>query len=149
MLLQSVTEGPQLPMSLYQVIAWIEDKEARILRVEAGIHHEATIVAPDSADSLDTPASEGETPGEANGYFHKVARALDLADEILIVGPSAIKLEFVQFMHKNDHAYDPRILGVETVDHPTDHQLAGYAKLYFTDGGPRRAGNGSGFRENR
>ncbi len=135
-------------MSLHQVIAWIEDKEARVLRVEAGIHHESTIVAPVLEDSPDRLASDGDMHSEANGFFHQVARALDLADEILIVGPSAIKLAFVEYMHKNDHAYDPRILGVETVDHPNDQQLAGYAKLYFTDGGPRRMGNGSGYREN-
>ena len=135
-------------MSLHQVIAWIEDKEARVLRVEAGIHHESTIVAPVLEDSQDTLVSEGGTHVEANGFFHEVARALDKADEILIVGPSAVKLEFVKYMHKNDHSYDPRILGVETVDHPNDQQLAGYAKLYFTDGGPRRMGNGSGYREN-
>ncbi len=134
-------------MSLHQVIAWIEDKEARIMRVDAGIHPESTILAPVLHDGQDTLVSNGEPLREANGYFHQVARALDKADEILIVGPSAIKLEFVQYMHKNDHSYDPRILGVETVDHPNDHQLAGYAKLYFTDGGPRRRGNGSGYRE--
>ena len=47
-------------------------------------------------------------------------------------------------MHKNDHAIDPRVLGVETVAQLDDEALAGFAKLYFTLGGPRRNGNGSG-----
>ena len=83
---------------------------------------------------------------DSNAFFQEVARALDTADEILIVGPSATKGQFVEYLHKNDHAFDPRILGVETIDHPNDSQLAGYAKLYYISGGPRRRGNGSGYR---
>ena len=130
-------------MSLYQAIAWIEDKEARILRVEAGIHHETTIAAHDSRDMHGRPASTDGAIDKPNGFFRRVARALDAADEILIVGPSTIKLEFLKYMHKNDHSRDPRILGIETVDHPNEDQLAGYAKLYFKEGGPRRNGNGA------
>ncbi len=133
-------------MSLHQTIAWIEEKEARILRVEQGLHHELTIVAPNSQDMPRQPASNDGATSEENGFFHQVARALDKADEILIVGPGTIKLEFVKYMHKNDHAFDPRILGVETIDNPNDLKLAGYAKLYFTEGGPRRSGKGAGYR---
>ena len=79
-----------------------------------------------------------------SSYFYRVARALDIADEILVVGPSETKTEFVNYMHKNEHSIDPRILGVETIAHPTDLQLAAFAKLYFTVGGPRRTGNGNG-----
>ncbi len=130
-------------MSLHQTIAWIEEKEARILRVEKGLHHESTIAAPNSQDLPRQLASNDGATAEEDGFFHLVARALDTADEILIVGPSATKLEFAKYMHKNDHAFDPRILSVETIDNPNDIKLAGYAKLYFTEGGPRRWGNGS------
>jgi len=130
-------------MSLHQAIAWIEEKEARILRVEKGLHHVSTIVR----DAQTEPAGNVAAIARKDGFFFEVARALDSADEILVVGPSAVKLEFVKYMHKNDHAFDPRILGVETIDNPDDTKLEGYAKLYFTDGGPRRSGNGSGYRD--
>ena len=133
-------------MSLHQSIVWIEAKQARISRVEKGLHHESTIVAPDSQDIPTQLASNDGSSNEADGFFRQVARALDTADEILIVGPSSTKLEFVKYMHKNDHAFDPRILGVETIDHPDDSRISGYAKLYFTEGGPRRSGNGSGYK---
>lgn len=133
-------------MSLRQFITWIEEKEARVLRVEKGLHHEATIVANSPTVEANSATSQGAASVKNDGYFFQVARALDTADEILVVGPSAIKLDFVKYMHKNDHAFDPRILGVETVDSPHDDRLVGYAKLYFTDGGPRRSGNGSGYK---
>jgi hypothetical protein len=34
-------------------------------------------------------------------------------------------------VHKHDHALEPKILGVETLDHPTDGQLAAYVRHYF------------------
>lgn len=112
--------------------------EARILRMEEGLHHELTIHALDMQDAPKPPVGDGDTTDNSNDYFQQVARALDRSDEILIVGPSATKDEFVKYMHKNDHSIDPRILGIETIAHPNDSQLAGFAKLYFTLGGPRR-----------
>lgn len=125
-------------MACLQAIVWIDEVEACILKMDSGLEHESMI--PAWVGSEPTARAEG---GAAGGYFHRVARALDLADEILIVGPSSTKVEFQSFMNKNDHAIDPRILGVETIPHHTDAQLAAFAKLYFTTGGPRRGGNGS------
>lgn len=121
-----------------QAIAWIDEREAQILRLEDGIHCDQTIAAPEG-----TPAS----PGESDVFFAEVAAALKTAGEILVVGPSEIKKDFVKYMHKKDHGFDTRILGVETVEHPKDHQLVGYANRYFTEGGPRRSGHGSGYKE--
>ena len=79
-------------MSLHQAIAWIEEKEARILRVGKGLHHESTIVAPNSQDMPRQLASNDGATTEENGFFHQVARALDTADEILIVGPATARI---------------------------------------------------------
>ena len=113
------------------------------MHVDEGIHHDSTINAQDIHEAPAPPAGNGGAIAESNPYFHQVARALDTADEILVVGPCAIKLEFVKYMNKNDHAIDPRILGVETVAHLNHNALAGFAKLYFTVGGALRAANGS------
>ena len=129
-------------MNTYQSVVWIDTHEAHVLRVESEMLHVSTIHAsrgPERSEAA--PALEGRAD-EASRFFHEVARALDVADEILVVGPSAVKLEFVRYMNRNEHALDPRILGVETVGHPTDERLAAYAALYFK---ARRsdAGNGS------
>jgi hypothetical protein len=34
-------------------------------------------------------------------------------------------------VHKQAHALEPKIVGIETVDHPTDGQLVAHAKHYF------------------
>lgn len=125
-------------MTCHQAIVWMDDVEACILKMHDGLEYESTILARDGSESVARPGG-----GPSGGYFHRVARALDIADEILIVGPSSTKVEFQKYMNKNDHAIDPRILGVETIPRHTDVQLAAFAKLYFTAGGPRRGGNGS------
>jgi stalled ribosome rescue protein Dom34 len=132
-----------IAVRLHRAIVWIDEKEARIMHVDEGIHHDSTFHALDIHDAPTPPEGNRGTIAESNPYFHQVARALDPADEILIVGPCSTKLEFVKYMHKNDHAIDPRILGVETIAHLNDNALAGFAKLYFTVGGALRAANGS------
>jgi hypothetical protein len=131
------------PLVCRQAIVWIDDLYASILSMEAELEPVSTIRADRVDGQAKEPGSIESAVNAPNGYFDRVARAIDVADEILIVGPSATKLEFVKYMHKNDHSIDPRILGVETIAHPTDAQLAAFAKLYFTVGGPRRAGNGA------
>jgi hypothetical protein len=43
-----------------------------------------------------------------------------------VVGPSTAKLQFIRYAAKKDRTLEPRIVGVETVDHPTDRQLGAY-----------------------
>jgi hypothetical protein len=72
----------------------------------------------------------GHTP-EDQKYYHEVAHALSDAAEILIVGPSSAKLELIKHLHKHDSAIADKIVGVESVDHPTDRQVLAYARHYF------------------
>ena len=118
-------------MSALKSIVWIDHQEARILRVESEIVHASTIYAPEQGQMTEPVRDPEHQVDEADRFFHEVARALDLADEILVVGPSSAKLEFVKYMNRNDHAIDPRILGVETVNQSDDGRLMAFAKLYF------------------
>ena len=49
----------------------------------------------------------------------------------LIVGPAQAKLRLVKHIHVHDHGSVDKIIGVETVDHPSDGQLVAYARKYF------------------
>ncbi len=91
------------------VVLWIDHSEARIFHVDAENNH----------------------PDDAHRYFREVARALEGAERVLVVGPSTAKLQFIRYAYKHDRTLEPRIAGVETVDHPTDGQLLAYAKRYF------------------
>ena len=145
-IVQKRVDGAPTAVDMHQTIVWIDAQEARIMRVGEGVHHDSTIYAPDARHTSKGHNGNEGTTDDSNTFFEQVARALDAADEILVVGPCATKAEFVKYMHKNDHAIDPRILGVETVAQLDDEARSGFTKLYFTVGGPRRNGNGSGYR---
>ena len=53
------------------------------------------------------------------------------ADSILVVGPSTAKLELMRHLHRNEPSLEKKVMGVETVDHPTDRQIVAYARTYF------------------
>ena len=67
-----------------------------------------------------------------------VAAALAGADQVLVLGPSVTKLRFLPYAQKHDPALEPRIVGLETADHPTDRQLVAHIRQYFHDPLPRR-----------
>jgi len=115
------------------VAVWIDHKEARVLRVEPHPVDEVTIEPAHHIHNKHPrgPEEAKEHPEDAKRFFHEVAGSLEAAEEILVVGPSTAKLEFLKYVHKHDHALEPKIVGIETVDHPTDGQLVAYAKQYF------------------
>jgi stalled ribosome rescue protein Dom34 len=129
-------------MFLYQAIVWIKESEARVARFTNGIEYQLTIRAEEGALT-----GEGKSEG-VKDFFERVARALDIADEILIVGPGGTKDEFSRFMNKNDHSLDPRVVGVETIEEPTEGEIAAFATLYFARDAsqPKKStkGNGNG-----
>ncbi len=116
------------------VAVWIDHKEARIFDVEPGNVDHTTVEAPHRNVHHKHPRGAEEAkahPEDAKRFFHEVARALDGAVEILVVGPSTAKLELIRYVDEHEHALASKVVGVETVDHPTDGQLVAHAKKYF------------------
>ena len=64
-------------------------------------------------------------------YLHEVVKAVVGSQEILIVGPGVAKLELIKHINHHDAKISNNVVGVETVDHPSDAQLLAYAKKYF------------------
>lgn len=120
-------------ISPHPTAVWIDHHEARIFRAEAGRFDEATVRAPHKHIHRHPkgPTTEHNHPDDVHHFFHDVARALGDADPILLLGPSTAKLQFFRYVHKLERAMESKIVGIETVDHPTDGQLVAYAKEYF------------------
>ena len=68
---------------------------------------------------------------ESKSYYHAVAESLKGAQEILVVGPAQAKLQLIKHLHAHHPAMAELVVGIETVDHPTDGQLIAYARKYF------------------
>ncbi|HSO30975.1 MAG TPA: hypothetical protein VLT33_00625 [Labilithrix sp.] len=117
------------------VVVWLDHNEARVFQIHPDGVDEAHLTAPKHHHHKHPrgglePKSH---PDDAKRFFHEIARSLDGHDEILVVGPSTAKLEFIRHVHKHDPALEPKIVGVESVDHPTGGQLVAYARKYFVD----------------
>lgn len=113
---------------------WIDHKEAHVFQIDQDEANKTTVrAAPQSIHHRHPKGPEGarEHPDDAQRFYHEVATSLVGSEQVLIVGPSTAKLEFIRHVHKHDHLLDPKIVGIETVDHPTDGQLVAYAKNYF------------------
>jgi stalled ribosome rescue protein Dom34 len=116
-------------MTVRHVAVWIDHKEAKIFHIVTEGFDVTQVKAPHH--HLTRKAEEQGTHAGSERYFHEVATALKDAEEILLVGPSSAKLDFFRYVHKHDHALEPKILGIETLDHPTDGQLVAYVRHYF------------------
>jgi hypothetical protein len=120
-------------MSHYHAVVWIDHVQAHVIHfspdeVEQFVvrpHHPLHKVH-SSAGTLD----DGRAPVDKD-YFHRVAQALLGAEEILVVGPAQAKLHLLKHIHVYEAALVPKLIGLETVDHPTDAQLVAYARKYF------------------
>jgi len=120
-------------MTIRHAALWIDHHEAKIFHVTDDAFDSSTVESA-AAHVHRHPkggAEPHEHPADAKHFYDEVARALSDVSEILVVGPATAKLEFIKHVHKHCHALEPKIVGVETVDHPTDAQLAAYVRSYF------------------
>jgi stalled ribosome rescue protein Dom34 len=112
---------------------WIDHHEARIFHVSTGTLDESVVKSP--AQHLHRhpkgPTAEHHHPDDVHHFFADVARALESAEKILIVGPSTAKLQFLRYLHEHAPAIEARVVGIETADHPTDRQLIAHIKHHF------------------
>jgi stalled ribosome rescue protein Dom34 len=117
-----------------QYSVWIDHKEARIFQIQPDTTDATTVHAGLKSTHHRHPkgAAEGKDhPEDAKRFFQEVAGVLEGAQEILVLGPSTAKLELSRYLHKHAPKLEARIVGIETVDHPSDGQVVAYAKKYF------------------
>jgi stalled ribosome rescue protein Dom34 len=116
-----------------QVAVWIDHTKASIFHLSAEQVDTATVIAPHHNHHRHPKGPEGGKahPEDAQIFFRKVARSLDDAEQILLVGPSTARVEFGSYLHQHDRPIEARVVASETVDHPTDPQLVAFAKKHF------------------
>lgn len=117
---------------------WLDHQEARVFHVDADTSDETKLHA--HQKHLHRHPARGTDrahPHEADAFFHDVAGTLSDAEQILVVGPSTAKLQFVRYLRERAPKLEAKVVGIESVDHPTDAQLVDYARRYFHVPPPR------------
>jgi stalled ribosome rescue protein Dom34 len=67
--------------------------------------------------------------GHLNKYYDEIISSIHDAEAILVFGPGEAKNELKKHIKSNE--LQGRIVGVETVDKMTDHQIAAKVRQYF------------------
>jgi stalled ribosome rescue protein Dom34 len=117
----------------YHAVVWIDHHEARVFHFNASdverlvlhpdhptrhIHHKANSIGSGHA-------------AEDHAFLHAVVDSFKDAGAVLITGPANAKIALIKHVHQHDPKLMNIIVGVETVDHPSDGQLIAYARQYF------------------
>jgi len=118
-------------MSHYHAVVWLDHGEAHVLHFTPEEVESTQLKSKDPHKKLHAKHSLHEQRHPDSDYFRQVVEALRGAKEILVCGPGNAKLELVRHLHKHAHDLEPAVVGVETVDHPSDGQLLAYARKYF------------------
>lgn len=77
-----------------------------------------------AVDQIDLQKRERE-------FFLEICDELNAASQILILGPGVAKHHFRNYLTEQQPSVAKKIKGCETVDHPTDAQIAALAKKFF------------------
>jgi stalled ribosome rescue protein Dom34 len=128
---------------MHKLAVWIDHDEARVYRVTQGAFDETTVQSPDRhvhRHPKDEQTRTHNHPDDEPRFFHDVVAELEGAEEILLVGPAMTKLHLLRYVQKHAPALDPRIVGIESADHPTDRQLAAHVRDYFHSPHSRNGG---------
>lgn len=105
-------------------VLWLDHEQAHIYHyIEDNAHSKTTLTA-------QNPKQQEEKAAQHH-FFEAIAKALEPAGEILILGPGQAKNEWIKYIHEHAKTLVPKVVGVETVDHPTDNQVLALAKKHF------------------
>lgn len=126
-------------MSHYHAVAWIDHRHAQVFHITpseaegVAVKMHPPIHAAEHGKHLHHHAGDqdGKRMPPDGHFLQHVVDALQGAQEWLIVGPGSAKLELVKHIQRRHPALSDRVVGVETVDHPSDAQLIAYARTYF------------------
>ncbi len=112
-------------------VVWLDSSEAKIFE----LHPEQT-----TEHKLQRTEIKHHTGAEkaqnnhknAEKFYHQLAEALTGAHEVLLIGPGDAKTHFKHHLSQHHHGtIENKIVGIETVDHPSDGQIVALAKKFF------------------
>jgi len=114
-------------------VVWIDHREARVFHISP-TDVDRLVIRPDNPTRHVHHKANSIGSGHAaadHEFLHAVAEAVADAGAILVTGPADAKIQLVKHIEQHDPRIRKAIVGVETVDHPTDGELVAFAKRHF------------------
>ncbi|MEO8102168.1 MAG: translational machinery protein [Betaproteobacteria bacterium] len=129
-------------MQADHVVVWLDHNAAHIIAFSRDTAEAPVIVHSPQHNVHQHQRSDRNAPTSAVAhpeYYESIIARIRKVPEWLIVGPANAKLNFSKHLNKRHADLVDHVIGMETVDHPSDGQLLGYARKYFASSG-RTAG---------
>jgi stalled ribosome rescue protein Dom34 len=117
----------------YHAVVWIDHREARVFHFTSS-EVERLLLHPDHPTRHLHHKANSMGSGHAtedHAYLRAVAESIADAGAVLITGPANEKTELVKHIREHSPKLMSAIVGVETVDHPSDARLVAYARKHF------------------
>ncbi len=113
-------------MQELHAVVWVDHHHAQVLHLDSASMEVQKIAA--HSHHTRQHGSQVRTEHE---FFGEVCDALSNIKEVLVTGSHTAQADFRHYVDKHRAHISPRIVGWETVDHPTDGQLAALARRFF------------------
>ncbi len=120
-------------MSYLHAVIWLDHKRAQVIRFGRETSESAAITHDGGARHLHhRRGSIGSGHAhEDPKYYEQILAAVGDTPELLVTGPANAKVEFVKHIHKRHPRLVDRLVGVETLDHPSEGELLKFGRAYF------------------
>ena len=112
---------------------WLDHREARIAYFSLGKSGSIEVHSNSAHTNIHRKAGSfgsGHVP-EDHEFFDEIATSLAGTSEVLIAGPGTAKTAFQTYINKHHVAVANHVVGIETLDHPTDAELLAHAREKF------------------
>lgn len=117
----------------FHAVVWIDHQETRIFEFGADDIDRHRIRAADRPGNIHHKSGTVGSGHAASdkSYLSAIADALKPNHEILIVGHGMAKTELAHYIRDHVPALAPRIMGVESIDQPTEGEVIALARTFF------------------
>src|SRR5512135_1053297 len=117
----------------FHAVVWIDHAETRIFEFGTTGVEQRRIRPTDRPGNIHHKAGtfgSGHAQPDTH-YFSAIADALKPIHEVLIVGHGQAKTELAHFIRDHVATLAPRIMGVETLDNPSEGEIVAFARKFF------------------
>lgn len=107
-------------------VVWLDHRQANVMRIGSTPPQASRVRAHEHPT-----AQHGSEVRSEHEFYAQVCAALEGIDAVLVTGSKTALADFRHYVEKHRPHAAPRIASYETVDHPTEKQLAALGRQFF------------------
>jgi stalled ribosome rescue protein Dom34 len=114
-------------MPVFHALVWLDHHHAEILQFDAT----QVLAQQVKSDVHYTRHHDSKTRSE-HEFFAEICEALADVDQLLVVGSPVAQAEFRRYVDKFRPLVAARVVHVQTLGHPSNSEMIGLARRYFS-----------------